>query len=49
MASHIHQPRPKSQRYLLLLAIITKKKPETRARKAGELAARLMAEAAVHG
>lgn len=29
------QALPKSQRYLMLLAIVTKKKPETRARKAG--------------
>ena len=46
-ASHFHK-LPKTQRYLLLLAIITKKKPETRARKAEELVAHLMTEVAVN-
>jgi uncharacterized protein YdeI (YjbR/CyaY-like superfamily) len=45
-AAHFHA-LPKAQRYALLLAIITMKKPETRVRKAGELVARLMAGAPV--
>ncbi|MEW7851304.1 YdeI/OmpD-associated family protein [Massilia aurea] len=39
---------PKAQRYLLHPAIVTKKKTETRVRKAKELADRLSAEAAVN-
>lgn len=35
---------PKTQRYLLLLAIISSKKPETRARKSIELVDRLMVD-----
>lgn len=42
-AAHFHT-LPKTQRYLLLLAIITKKLPETRVRRANDLVARLMAE-----
>lgn len=45
-AKHFHG-LPKAQRYMLLLAIVTKKKPETRVRKANELVACLIGEAAV--
>lgn len=40
---------PKAQRYTLLLAIITRKKPETRERKARELVARMVTDGAVSG
>lgn len=38
---------PKAKRYLSLLAIVTKKKPETRERKARELVDRLMRDAVI--